>query len=108
MIQFTNNDYPNFHISVHNEDFIILVSLNITTDMKPFLSPNLVVKSKKHTVYLLQTKLPINGSNEQIILSKANKLINTAMINCREAKQKVLEAQISKIKKQSPRLTSNN
>ena len=108
MIQFTNSDYPNFHIDIHNDQLTVTVTLNISVDMKPHLSPNLVVKAKKHLVFMLKSTTPLSNLNEQKILSIANTLINKAMISCREAKQKVLSSQIEKIKKQSPRLTSNN
>ena len=108
MIQFTNQDYPNFHLDIHNDQLTVIVSLNITADMKPHLSPNLVFKSKKHLVYVLSSSIELSNVNEQKILSIANTLINKSMIHCREAKQKVLSEQILKIKKQSPRLLSNN
>ena len=108
MIQFTNQDYPNFHINIHNDDLIVVVTINITADMKPFISPNLIFKANKRLTHVLKTVVPLVNMNEQRILSIANNLINKAMINCREAKQKVIDQQIERIKYQSPRILSNN
>lgn len=108
MISFTSNDYPNFHLDIHNNDMTVVITLNITSDMVPFLSPNLVKKAKKRLSYVLKHIIPLQNITEQIILNQANILINTAMINCREAKQCSLDQQIERIKIQSPRLLPNN
>lgn len=108
MIQFTNRDYPNFHIDIMGDNIIVLVSLNITADMKPFISPNLVFKSNKHLTLVLRTVVPLVQMNEARILSIANTLINKAMIICREAKQAVLAKEIEKVKSQTPRLVFNS
>lgn len=104
MIQFTNDDYKNFHVNIHNDTVTVVISLNVTEAMRPHLSPNLVHKSKKMLTYVLSSSTPISCVNEQKILSMANTLINKAMITLREAKQKVLEDQIKAVRKQSPRI----
>jgi len=107
MIQFTNHDYKNFHINIVNDQLTVIVTLNVTTDMVDFLSKNNVFKANKRLTYVLRSTAPLVQMNESRILSMANTLINKAMIHCREAKQKVIERQIERIKVQSPRLLSN-
>ena len=107
MIQFTNRDYPNFHLTIREDNVIVTVSLNISPEMKQFLPKENVVKSSKHLVCIINEIHPIVKMNEQKILSTANKLINSLMISCRQAKQKAIDLQIAAIKKQSPRILSN-
>ena len=107
MLQFTNHDYKNFHVNLRDDQLEVVITLTVTKDMVEFLSPNNVCKSPKRINYVLRTMVPISQMNESRVLSIANKLINSAMIHCREAKQKVLDRQIERIKIQSPRLTSN-
>lgn len=108
MIRFTNADYKNFHVNMVEDQIVIVVSLNVTPDMKEFLSVNNVYKANKHLTYVLKTSAPIAQMNESRILSMANVLINRAMIHCREAKQKVILKQIERIKLQSPRIKETN
>jgi len=108
MIKLTNQDYPNFHVNIIDERLEVVVSLNVTQDMVPYLSPNNVWKTTKYTVYVLKTDGPILCMNEAKIMTLANILINRAMIHCREAKERVLEKQRAAIQVQSPRFTSSN
>lgn len=108
MIKFTNRDYPNFHINIKGDRLEVIVTLNIKTDMIPFLPTTNICKMKKHWVYWLKSHAPLVQMNEAHILSMANVLINRAMIDCREAKQHTLRSQIEAIKIQSPRIISYN
>jgi len=107
MIKFTNRDYPNFHVTIQDDNVLIAVTLNITPEMKSFLPIANVVKAHKRLVYICRATGKLNQMNEQKILSVANNLINQAMICCRQAKQKCIEKEIKQIEKQSPRIVSN-
>jgi hypothetical protein len=107
MIQFTNREYPNFHISIREESIEIVVSLNISEDMRDYLPAANVTKSKKRLVFFLKESIRLDGCNEQRVLHIANNMINVAMVRCREAKKKLIDSQIRAIAHQTPRILSN-
>ena len=108
MIDFTGKDYKNLHLSIHEDKVRIVVSLNITKEMRRHLHPKCVGFKNKRNTYFLSRTLELNGINEQKILSTANFLIDLAMENCREAKKCVLSDEIAAIRHQPPRITSND
>lgn len=108
MIQFNSKDYPNLHLDIIGNSFQVIVTLNITPEMVEFLSKNNVVKSKKHFCYVLKSTVLLAAANEELLLAVANRLVNTAMISCRVAKQEIIDRQIARIKLQTPRITSSN
>ena len=96
---FTNNSLPNFHLEINAQGAKVWVSLNIEPQMKKHLSPNNIFKSNKMLVYALRKQ--INTVNTITINKAHEELLNRAMINCRIAKQKVLESEISLLKQKS-------
>lgn len=108
MVKFTNRDYPNFHINIIGDKLEVIVTLNIKPDMIPFLPATRICKMKKHWVYFLKSNAPMQQMSEARILSMANVLINSAMIDCRKAKQFTLKAEIEVIKTQTPRINAYN
>lgn len=94
-ILFTNKEQPNFHIEINAHGAKVWISLNIEKSMIKHLSPNNVFKAGKFWVYSLRRQL---DQVNVIEVKKAHEnLLKTAMINCRKAKQRVLEEQIQKI-----------
>jgi hypothetical protein len=93
---FTNQSLPNFHIEINGNGAKVWVSLNIEPAMKKFLYSENVFKADKLWVYALRKQLTVVNTVE---INKAyEELLNKAMINCREAKQKVLQSQIDNLK----------
>jgi hypothetical protein len=98
MLEFTNNDYKNFHITFQGDQLKITTTLNIKESMKQFLPSNRVQKSKERLVYFISSSMNFSSDvSEALILRIANMLINQAMIDCREAKKKVLSLEIANI-----------
>ena len=89
---FTHNSLPNFHIEVNPDGITVWVTLNIEPQMKKYLSPNNVFKGEKLWVYGLRKQ--VENLNFKTLETTYNELMNRAMINVREAKKKVLDAQI--------------
>lgn len=94
-IFFTHDLFPNFHIEVHPNGVKVWISLNIEPEMKKHLSPNNVFKGEKLWVYALRKD--VENLNYKTLEATYNELMNKAMINCREAKKKVLDEEIHKL-----------
>lgn len=90
---------PNFHIEIHPNGAAVWVSLNIEPSMRKHLSPNNVFKGDQMYVYCLRKEMEVVNFKELENIYET--LLNRAMINCREAKKKVLDEQIHKLENQN-------
>jgi lysyl-tRNA synthetase class I len=92
---FTAESFPNSHVEFNADGVILRISINIEKRMKPYLSRNNVFKAEKHWVYSLskQIETPCYSSLKYTY----NLLMTHAMINCRAAKQNVLQREINQL-----------
>jgi hypothetical protein len=89
---FTAEAFPNSHIEFDSDGIKLRVSLNIEKSMRSYLSPNNVFAGDQRWVYSLCMRV----ENPCLTTLKATYelLMTRCMINCRLAKQSVLEHQI--------------
>lgn len=92
---FTHKSLPNLHIEVNVDGIKVWVSLNIEPSMKKYLSPNNVFKAEKRWIYCLRKE--VDNLNFKTLENVYKELLNRSMINCREAKKKVLDKQIENL-----------
>lgn len=93
--QFTSDRFKNCHINFTKTGVEMVITLNIEKDMVPYLNPNRVFFKNKFNVYVLKSL--IEEVNIRSIEGCYNWLMRRAMIDCREAKKKVIDEQIRKI-----------
>jgi hypothetical protein len=96
---FTSDQFPNLHINFLSEGIEVVVSLNIEERMVPHLVQARVFKSKKFTTYVLKTIL--TEVTSMAVKGCYEWLLNRAMIDCREAKQKSLQCEINKLRNET-------
>lgn len=106
MIKFTCKEHPNFHVKFDDDKLHITVTLNVSPDMTKFLKKEQLVKMPKYWVYFQKAVVELSKMNESRILSIANKLLDKCMIDCRVAKQQVLQFEIMNIPTHVPRIQS--
>jgi hypothetical protein len=92
---FTHNTLPNCHIELTATGCWVWVSLNVERAMTQFLSPNNIYQ-RQLLVYALKEHIEVVTT--RTVSDCYDRLLKQAMINCREAKMKVLEQQIEYIK----------
>ena len=92
---FTHNRFPNFHIEINSEGVVVWVSLNIEPDMRRYLDITKVYKAEKFHVYVV--KRDVDFLNYHKLKNIYEEMMKEAMIDCREAKKKVLDEQIEKL-----------
>jgi len=93
-----NSMHKNTTLKFNANGMEIAVSLNIEPSMKPYLSPNNVFKGDKHLVYSLRKHIPSRYICANTINMWQETLLNRCMILCREAKIKVKQSEIKKLK----------
>ena len=89
---FTHNVLKNCHIELTPTGCNVWVSLNVSKEVSEQLSPNNIYKGNKVLIYAL--KKEIIEVNTRNISDTYDSLLKTCMVNCREAKIKVLNKQI--------------
>lgn len=94
---FTHGTLKNTHIEFTATGCIVWVSLNVTEAMSEHLSSNNVYKAEKRLIYAL--KKPIVDVNTRNISDVYDELLKKCMINCRQAKIKVLNSEIINLNK---------
>lgn len=93
---FTHNTLKNCHLEFAPDGCYLWVSLNVTKGMIKHLSPNNIYKGEHRHVYALKKK--IDSPTDHSIAVYHEELLKKAMINCREAKMKVIESEICILK----------
>lgn len=96
MKSFTNDLFPNCHINFNNKGLEMVISLNIEKEMIPYLPEIRVFRSKKFYTYVVRSL--IEEINITSVKGCYEFLLKKAMVDCREAKMKVLEKQINNLK----------
>lgn len=98
-LKFTSDEFKNFHLNIVDNGIEVVVSINIEPGIIPYLqhSDIRVFRKNKFMVYVL--KSIITEINPVSVNNCYNFLLIKAMIDCREAKQKLLQSQIENIKK---------
>lgn len=94
MMTFEHKDFPNLSIKFTEKGMTIRVSLNIEKSMYKHLYP-WVQKGEVFFVHFLEEEL--YEVNIHAVSNVYKRLLDRAMINCRKAKQKVLQEQINKL-----------
>jgi hypothetical protein len=79
----------------------VTVSLLISSKLKNYLHPNFVFKASKHYVYVVFKHIPSSEITKTRVYDVQSYLLHNAMINCREAKKKMIDDQIKRIKNHS-------
>lgn len=97
-MKFTNQDFKNLHVNFVKNGVEVVVTLNVTKEMIPYLpfSDKRVFLKDKFYVYVLRSLL--EEVNLRTIEGCYNNLLKLSMIHCREAKKRVLDKQIRNIK----------
>lgn len=89
---FTHGTLKNCHIELSEQGNYLWVTLNIEPKMVKYMSPNNVYKSEVHFIYALKQR--IENLNYVTVRNVHNDLLSKVMIQCREAKMKVLGGEI--------------
>lgn len=92
MMTFEHKDFPNLSIRFTEKGMVVRVSLNIEKSMYKHLYP-WVQKGEVFFVHFLEEEL--YEVNIHAVSNIYKRLLDRAMINCRKAKQKVLQEQIN-------------
>ena len=89
---FTCDTMPNMKISIEDGRTRLQYSLNIKNSMARYLKPGRIFRSDTRVIYALSKE--IHFTSKKHIMANYNILKNTAMIDCRNAKVKVLKEEI--------------
>ena len=90
---FRCEQYPNLTVNITPSGMDVHVTLNIEPEMRRYLKDN-SYKADQLWVYHLHRK--VTSLSE--VIPTYNTLLTRAMINCREAKRKVLDQEIRQLK----------
>ena len=93
-IKTKNNFYPNTCFTFDGLGMVVEVSLNITPNLKPYLSVNNVFKGEKMWVYRVKKHIDSININKKTVEATHEHLLNNCMINIRRAKVSALNKQI--------------
>lgn len=94
MTEFENKNFPNLSVRFTQRGMVIRVSLNIEKSMYKYLYP-WVRKGEVFYVHFLEEE--IYEVNIHAVSNVYKRLLERAMVNCRKAKQKVLQDQINEL-----------
>ncbi len=100
-MRFEKKGLPNFSVRFTDRGMVIRVSLNIEPQMAKHLYP-WVDKGGFYHVHCLEEE--IFEVNKVAVKNVYQRLLNQIMVNCRKAKQKVLEEQINGIEYKQTKL----
>jgi len=90
--------HKNTIIEFDGTGIVLSVSLNIEPEMQEYLRKDAIFKGDKYLVYSVKKHIPSRFVDQYNIYRVHNYLLHNAMTNCREAKIKIIEKQIEKLK----------
>lgn len=93
-----NKLFENTSIQFTPIGMFIRVSLNIPSELIPFLAPNNVEQGEVHWVYGIKKHIESKYINDINFQKVQEILLNRCMINIREAKKKQLDKEILTLK----------
>ncbi len=96
--------FPNVSFEFDATGMYINVTINITPNIKQYLSVNNVFKGEQYWVYRVRKHLESYQINKKNVETTHRYLLNNAMIACRKAKQEYLQRQINNLQENNLKL----